>query len=317
MPFETATRRKIVQLSDLNKPSGGGSVSVQLPRTGLLARVFLAIRGNVAGTLTAPNALGFASILKRVRLQANSGIDIINVSGAGYHYLLRQLQELESDTTPQSNARSAVTAAPFNLDMVLPVALNQRDALGLIMLQSEQTVLTLYVDFETDSTVATGGTVTATVTPYLELFSVPAVATDWPPLNIVHQILEDQQSIAASGDFTYSWPRGNRYLQLAHGLGIGASSSDNFTRVKLRLNQSEYLQDSDVKYLDVERAFSTLTQRLTGTIIFDLIGSSGLGTYDKARDSIDSSLLTDLSSVITASGPGTLYTVRRQLVALA
>lgn len=316
MSFDMATRRKIIKLADLARPAGGGTVFASLPRSGLLGRVFLAVRGSIAGTLTAPNALGKASIIRRVRLTANSGIDIINISGAGYHYLLRQGQELENDTTPQSDARIAVAAGAFNLDMVLPVAINQRDALGLLMLQSEQTVITLSVDFEADATVATGATVTCTVTPYLEVFTVPADPMDWPPLNLIHQVLEDAQAISAAGDFAYSWPRGNRYLQVFHGLGMGSSPADGFSNVKIRVNQSDFLLDADPKYLDMERAYSTLTQRLSGTILIDMAGSSGLGMYDKARDSIDSSQLTDLASVITATGAGTLYSVRRQLVSL-
>lgn len=316
MAFDNATRRKIVPLTSQSKPSGGGTISWQLPRTGLLARIYLPIRGTVSGSLTNPNALGMASIVRRVRLTANSGIDIYNTSGAGFHYLLREMCELENDIVPQSNARDAVTATTYNLDMVLPIQLNQRDPLGLVMLQSEQTVLTLSIDFEADATVATGATVTGTVQPFLELFTVPVNSDDWPPLNLVHQVLEDAQQIPAAGEFTYNWPRGNTYLQTIHGAGIGASGSDNFTRVQVKVNQSEYLMDVTPTYLDMERAYSTLAVREPGTIPIDLIGSAGLGTYDKLRDTINSALVTDLSTVITASGSGTFYTVRRQLVQL-
>src|SRR3954463_16277231 len=108
--FNANTRRKIIQMPDMVRPVGGGSLDRQLPKVGLLAGIFLAIRGNVAGTLTVPNALGMASIIRRVRLTANGGIDVINISGAGYHYLLRETLETELvDPMAQSNARSPVT----------------------------------------------------------------------------------------------------------------------------------------------------------------------------------------------------------------
>src|SRR5215510_1386422 len=139
--FVANTRRKIVQLPTQTRPVGGGTTSINLPKTGLLAAIVVAIRGSIAGTLTVPNALGMASIISRVRLTLNSGIDIFNVSGAGYHYLLREALESEyTDIAGQSNARSAVTAAAFNLDMLIPVAINMRDPLGLILLQNEQTL---------------------------------------------------------------------------------------------------------------------------------------------------------------------------------
>lgn len=316
MAFDSATRRKIVPMTIQNKPTGGGTVRWTLPRTGLLARVHLGIRGTVAGLSGGPNALGLASIIRRVRLTANSGIDIFNISGAGYHYLFRTMNELESDIVPQSNARSAVANGSFNLDMVIPVQVNQRDPLGLIMLQSEQTMLELSIDFEADGTVGTGTTVTCTVTPWLELFTVPVDQADWPPLNMIHQVLEDAQAVPAAGEFAYNWPRGNTYLQLIHGLGIGVPGADAFTRYQLRVNQSEFLMDVTPMFLDIERNFSTLSTRIPGTIPVDLAGSAGLGMYDKMRDTINSQMVTDLASVIQASGAGTLYTVRRQLVTL-
>lgn len=319
MAFDNATRRKIVQLTTQSKPTGGGTVTFQLPRTGLLARVYLKIRGTVSGTVTTANALGFSSIIRRVRLTANSGIDVFNMSGAGYHYLYHNMQEDEHDVAPQSDGQVAVTATTFNLDMVIPIQINQRDPVGLIMLQSEQTVLTLTVDFEADSGVVLsgGGTLVATVTPYLELFTVPVDSADWPPLNMVHQTLEDATAVAATGEFTYTWPRGNTYLQVIHGLGYGHTPSDDVDRVQVRLNQSDYLIDVDVDWFDLERNYSAGTPRNIGQFPIDLMGSAGLGMYDKMRDTINSALVTDLATVLNATATGTLTTVRRQLVMLS
>jgi hypothetical protein len=316
--FALNTRRKIVQLAGITRPSGGGTSQINLPKTGLLSKIYLEITGTVGGTVGTVSSLGMASIIQRVRLTANSGIDIFNVSGAGFHYLLREMLESEYiDQFGQTNAKSAVTATTATLDMVIPVALNSRDAIGLILLQNEQTVLTLTIDWTADATVTSTGTFSGfTVTPYLELFTVPVDPADWPALNIVHQILEDQQSVSGSGDYTYNWPRGNTYLQLAHGLGIGASGSDGFNRYKLRVNQSDYLVDTDEDYLDLEHRYLRGRARPAGGIYVDLVGTSGLGTFGTTRDTFNSALVTDLASVITATGSGTLYTVRRQLVVL-
>lgn len=315
--FVANTRRKIIQLPNLVRPTGGGTSFINLPKTGLLAVLHLAIRGSIAGTLTVPNALGLASIISRVRVTLNSGIDLVNISGGGYHYLLREAIGSEYiDPNGQSSARSAVTATAFNLDMTVPVSINDRDPLGLIMLQNEQTLVTLYVDWTTDTTVATGATVTGTVTPYLELFTVPVDPQDYPPLNIVHQVLEDQQQISGAGDYTYNWPRGNTYLQILHGFGIGTAGTDAFTKFQVRVNQSDYLQNTDIPYLDLEFRKERGRARPAGGLFVDLLASSGLGNFGLTRDVFNSALVTDLASVITASSAGTLYSVRRQLVVL-
>jgi len=315
--FVANTRRKVVQLPTQTRPVGGGTTSINLPKTGLLAGIFLAIRGSVSGTLTVPNPLGFASIINRTRLTLNSGIDIFNVSGAGYNYLLREVIESEYvDISGQNNSRSAVTAAAFNLDMFIPVAINMRDPLGLILLQNEQTLLTLNIDWNADANVATGATVTCTAIPYIELFTVPVDPQDFPPINIIHQVLEDQQAISGAQDWVYNWPRGNTYLQVLHGVGIGAAGSDGFSKAQIRVNQSDYLQSTDVPYLDLEFRRIRGRARPAGAIFFDLLGTSGLGNYGLTRDVFNSSLVTDLASVITTGAAYTAYNVRRQLVVL-
>jgi hypothetical protein len=315
--FVANTRRKIIVLPDQIKPTGGGTSAINFPKTGMLAAIHIAIRGSIAGTLTVPNALGMSSIINRLRVTLNSGIDVVNISGAGMHYLLREVVGPEYiDPYGQSNARSAVTAAAFNLDLHVPIAINDRDPVGLIMLQNEQTLLTLSIDWASDTTVATGATVTATATPYVEVFTVPVDPQDYPPLNILHQILEDQQQVSGAGDYTYNWPRGNTYLQILHGMGIGAAGTDNFSKFAVRVNQSDYLQQTDVKYLDLEFRRLRGRARPAGGIFIDLLATSGLGNFGLTRDVFNSALVTDLASVITASAAGTLFTVRRQLVVL-
>jgi hypothetical protein len=318
--FAVNTRRKILPLTGaITRPVGGGSFGpFTLPKTGLLARLFLALRGSVAGTLTVPNALGMASIITRVRVVANSGLDLYNVSGAGYSYLLSETLESEYfNAVSQNTGRSAVTATTFNLDMVLPISVNMRDPSGLIMLQNEQTIVNLYIDWLADASVATGATVTLTTGDlFMEVFTVPPDPQDWPNINIVHQCLEDQQQVPAAGDFPYNWPRGNTYMQMLHGLGIGAAGSDAFNKVALRVNQSDYLQNTPPDYLDLEHRLYRGRARPAGGIFFDFAASSGLGCYALARDLVNSALVTDLATVITATGAGTLYTVRRQLLTL-
>jgi len=318
--FAVNTRRKVLPLTGaVTRPVGGGTFGpLTLPKTGLLARIYLALRGTVAGTLTVPNGLGMSSIVSRVRVQANSGIDIFNVSGAGYCYLLRNSLESEYiDPVGQNTGTAAVTATSFNMDVIIPIALNMRDPTGLIMLQNEQTIVNLFIDWLADTSVASGATVSLTTgDAFLEVFTVPPDPKDWPPLNVIHQCLEDQQAIAAAGDFPYYWPRGNTYVGVYHGAGIGAAGSDLFNRFAVRVNQSDYLQSTPVDFLDMEYRLQKGRARPAGGVFVDLLATSGLGCYGLARDMFNSALVTDLASVITATGAVTLYTVRRQLVVL-
>jgi hypothetical protein len=314
--FVRNTRRKVIPLTSQAK-GVSNPLSWQLPKTGFLAGIFLRITATVAGTLSAPNALGAASIVRRVKLTANAGPQLIDISGPGYAYLLRDMLEDYVDVVPQNTGRSAVTATTFNLDMWLPVAVNARDPIGLIAMQNEETQLTLSVEFETDAIVATGATVTATVSPFVEIFTVPVDPKAWPDLSVLQQIVEDSRAVSAAGDYQYSWPRGNTYLQVIHGAGIAATAADNWTTARLTLNKSEDIWGLLTPAM-VTMEFNRFhgRARILGVIPFDLVGSSGLGNFGSVRDVLYSQLITDLDSVINFAAAGTLYTIRRQLVNL-
>jgi hypothetical protein len=315
--WERNTRQKIIRLPVLTKPAGGGITSIELPKTGFLSRIYLYIPITITGTLSSPNALGVASVVKRVRVSTNSGIDIFNVSGPGYAYLLRHYQDIEThDVSPKNNGTLAVTAASFRMDMAIPIMLNLHDPVGLLLLQNEQLQVVLTVEWEADTAVATGATVVATAEPTVEFFTVPPDRQDWPPLNIIHQIIEDNIAIAATGDYIYNFQRGNVYLQALAGYGLAPVGVDNWSRAIVRINQSDILYDLNVGAMDALVGYRNGYQRSLGTLPFDFLGSDGLGNYGSARDFINSGLLTDYQLVLSAVSTGTLFIVRRMLLPL-
>lgn len=317
--FSRNTSQFRYEMASITRPVGGGpSTPATLNRVGALAYLHLAIRGSVAGSLSAPNAFGMASIISRIRLTMNAGTDIINISGPGYHYGVREVIESEYvDPNGQSNARSAVTATTFNLDMTIPIAVNLRDPIGLINLQDTGLSANLQVDWLADASVATGATVTATCQPILILYTIPPNDDDKPDFSVIHTWIEDQRSQSGAGDFTYDWILGAQYLQILHLVGVGASGTDNWTRFQLRLQQNNYPLIYSVTGMDVEYRLLHGRARPAGLIAIDRLASSGLGNYGTIRDVYDSAKATDAASIITFAGPGNMQTIRRGLQVLA
>ena len=323
--FQNSTRLKFIRLPAMTKPTGGGTTQVDLPRAGILSQIYLQISVTTAGTLTTTSGWGIAAAIRRVRLTLNSGVDIVNITGAGYVYGLREMINLGLDPTPQNQGRVApVTGTTYILDMIIPVSINNRDEAGLLLLQNDSTLATLVVEWETDSNVILtgGGTYTGTCTPLLGMFEVPVAKTAWPNFSIVQQIIEEQAAISGAGDYVYTWPRGNIYLGVYHTI-----QGSTWTQARLRIQQSIFLADFDVATHRVY--FNSLVSRDTdlGTVnpiknsnqrvFFDFLGTDGLGAYGAGRDPLDSRNVTDLTSVLTVAGAGTLSTVRRQLLTLS
>lgn len=312
------TRLKVIKGQLLTKTAGANTQSTLLPRSGLLARILLRISATVSGTVTGPNALGMSSLIGRIRLLLNSGVEVFNVSGAGYSYLLQEAFDSEYFlATGQNQGRTAVSVATFNLDAIIPLMINQHDPVGLILLQNQQLQATLSVEFAAEGVVATGGpTIACTVQPYYEFFTVPNDPANLPNLLTIHRILEDQVVIAGAGDYQYNWLRGNPYIGLYHGAGIGVAGTDNWTAFKLRINQSDYVLDIDPNYVDMSFRLLRGRARAPGAVLLDFMATTGLGMFEGLRDIIDTGALSDIQSVITFSGAGTLYNVRNELIQL-
>jgi hypothetical protein len=308
---------------DLGSQSGAGLTAASLywdvPKTGILAALELNITGNLTTAPSTPTAVGMAAAVNRVRLIANSGINLIDVSGVGYHYLFRDYIDDYSDPVADSDAKDAVASGAYNVSMIFPIAINSRDEVGLIMLQNNDTQLRLEVTKGAATDIANDFTVmTFDVRPIIYVHTVPVDPKDWPAFEYAHTITEEQTTVSGAGSVTWNWPRGNLYAQVIHGLGVGTTGSDDWTDAALRVNQSDYLMPPLPPVHFTREFYKTHGRaRELGHIgLFDGLGDSGLGCYGSARDLLDSRVLTDIQSVITAGAAGTLYTIKRQLVPL-
>lgn len=318
-PFDRATRLSFVPLAAITRPAGGGlSPGVELPTNGLLAGIHLVIRGTIGGAVGTVPAAGMAAIIRNVTLKLNSGTVVWSMGGVPYHYLYRDgIDSGYIDVVGHTNARDPVTATGAILDMVIPLMVNERDPIGLLLLQNRQTTLTLEIEWETDANITSTGTVTGfTATPHLLTFSVPTNPASFPPLRWIHVVTAESRVIGAAGQVTYDVPRGNTYMKIVHGAGIAAAGADTWTRAALRVNQTNYLMDFVPNTMDMffRRQFGRA--RELGMILFDFITTSGLGMYGTTRDLYNSRRTTDFQTVLDISGATTLWTVREQLIDL-
>lgn len=317
MSFQENTRRKLLRLPIVAKGTSN-PIRFVLDRAGILAAIHLDIRGSIAGTLSAPNPFGMASIVREVRIIASNGLELFRMSGPVYHYIFRDFLDEYVDPLVHTNARSAVTATTFDVSMIIPLALNARDIPGLLLLQHKALTVVLSVEFEADANVATGAAVTANVEPGLETFSVPYDYDEkTEPFNLAVTCIGESVAIAGAGDFPYPWLLGNSYALVAHGLGIAQAGADGWSRAVLRAQQNDIIFDMGPDQADIEFVRHHGRARQKGVIPFDLLGSSGIGAFGSGRDIIHSAAVTDMKSIITATAAGTLYTVRREIVGLA
>lgn len=347
MSFINATRqnrRKVGQL----KFENGQRVGLDLPRTGLLASLYIRVKG----TLTVTPGTGTAvyktenynkpfALLDRIRLTANSGTEIINVTGTGLAIrnmisegsvmdLLGSVLQSGVSNSPVYQFATASGANNVEFSIKVPVAVNERDPLGLILLQNGETLMTAGIDWANVANLFTltgnaGVTFAGDAHVTMEYYSVPINKEDYPDLSLAHTILEDKTDIDSTGVKAYTVPRGNIYQRMIHRVLLNGSPAgfDDIDKLRLVYNQSESpyeLEAHDMYAIQRDRYRRDLPQ---GSFVHDFSyqGIAGLGGN---RDLINSKAITDFQSEIVIGSGATLgtnnnklLTLREQLVPLA
>lgn len=322
--FNRLTRNRNYTLPGFTRSATTLRARFDLPPSNLLARIKIEVRGTVnAAPGTTPDSAGLSKIIKQVQVVTNMGDDLVNLSGPQYFGLQAPYIDFIGNAIPHSTGWTAIAnGASVILPIVIPFAVNLRDATGLIPLQNRQTVATLWVEFDTDANLGSGSAITWTtqpvITPYFEVFTIPFEITAQPPISMLHRIIGTNVQVSGAGDFANIWDRGTVVLQKFYGLGYQVTTpADHFTQARLISQQTDTLYNNTPNSLDTYVGFQRpgVTRR-AGVVPFDFIGQSGLGNYDIPRDAVDMRVYTDMQAHIQASGgsyPETCDIVTRYL----
>jgi hypothetical protein len=330
MSFQDKTRQNIKMLPS-QTVTEGGRLYFRLPATGLLSKLFLFFDGVVTVTegSNGTNALsdrGIYNLIKRVKLVANGATSIIDVSGYGLstinnliRYGHRKNNSLVTDATMLAQVYAAPLAAGDNawkFGLEVPIAINDRDPVGLILLQNSATEVVLEIEFNNvdgannlvapvvvtgdDTAVLKSGSLSVA----MEYFTVPRNKEDYPALNVVHQWVEIQKAITSVGANVVDLQRGDTYMRLVHNLTIqNALSTATVDKLRILYNSSEepYTIDKNIQLmLQMSRYGMCLP---IGTFVHDWNYAGGLVGLSPSRDFINSANVTEFQSVLEiASG---------------
>lgn len=346
MSFERATRQNIRKIAVLPYESKQRK-SKDLPRTGLLANLFLRVEGTLTVTLNGGTAVLKADqynkpygLIDRFSLKTNNSTSIVDVTGHGLFLrnlmddnqfldiLASSMVEAQTDNPTYQFATSA-GANPVAFTLKVPVVTNDRDLIGLILLQNGETLVTANIDWADVSNLFTltgGATVDFTGNAHMtmEYFDVPAQKADYPNLSLVHTLLEDTIAIDGTGTTDYQIPRGNIYQRLYHRIllnGAPAAATD-IEQLWLQYNQSISPYAIESKDFLAMQRIKYKRDLPKGVYVWDFSyqGQAGYGSH---RDLVNSAEITDFLSRIDVASAATLgtnnnkiFTLKEQLMPL-
>lgn len=327
------TTRRHWQMMAGKSGAAGTTVKFDLDKIRLGARVRLMVEA----TLTAVHASStsytektFAPwpLLRRVSVDMNNGFAPFLVSGRDlyfYNMIMGNAALLDVATSGRGKNVMGLTAAAdtgaantirFFCD--LPFQLNERDPIGMLLLQNKETLVTISIDLgqRTDIVAdASGYTFTlgnVTITPMVDTYSIPAVAEGFPDISILKLVQSTSEDIAGAGLKTIKLPPGTTYRKIAlfiadsNGAGIAdASFTGDFELVFNGADSPYRINPKMLAAINTEMYGKALPQ---GLYVFDF-SYQGIPNYGGSRDYIDSERLTELWFRYYAPAAGSITAV--------
>jgi hypothetical protein len=237
---------------------------------------------------------------------------------AFFDILAANMVEAEtSNPTYQFGTAAGDNAVSFTLKV--PIVVNDRDPIGLILLQNGETLVTVNIDWANPTNLFTGGTATFDGYAHLtmEYFDVPVNKADFPNLAVVHTLLEDTIAIDGTGTTEYQVPRGNIYQRLFHRilLNDAPAAATDIDRLLLKYNQSLNPYAIDAKDVLSMQRYRYKRDLLKGAYVWDFAyqGQAGFGGH---RDLVNSACITDFISAVDVATGATLGTNNNKIFTL-
>lgn len=316
--FAQTTRQNLQMLPSDTKQGGATTMQFTLPKARLLSKIMLNVEATVKVTHATNSSISSDKlapyrILRRVSVDLNNGFSPFVIDGAGlalYNMIRLNPDVVEPSATkrkslcyfPTIGVSSAGSETKFNFTVELPITLNQRDPVGLILLQNESTQVTVTADIANGSEIfgnQAGYTVeipSITITPMVETFTLPAVQEAFPDLSVIKLVSSRTETFAGSGQNILKLNVGTIYRKVIMFLedndGRPMTEADITSNIDLVFNQA------DVPYsirpvLLTHKNCSDLGFTLPeGCYAFDFT-NQGIPNLGGSRDYIDTERLTE------------------------
>lgn len=321
--FAQATRQNMQMLPSQVAHTGASTLTFTLPKARLLSKILLDFSFKVkithASNTNLPTTDVFSpyNLIRKISLDLNNGFSPY-VIGGKETAMLNMVHRGNATFLEKANSNTETTNAygywknkgssstgkenEIRFTLELPITLNDRDSIGLILLQNEQTTTNLIVDLANGADMfmdATGYTCEITeckVTPMLETFSIPANSQAFPDLSVLKLTVSRNDSFVGAGQHIIKLSTGTIYRRLIFRLvdedGNPLDDTDLNGTIDLVFNQADSNYQIDPRML---RMLNTTQYGFTlpkGMYVFDF-AYQGIVGLSGTRDYIDTERLTE------------------------
>lgn len=342
--FAMSTRQNFQMLAKETAASTPATLTFTLPKARLLSNIMVRVKGKLKLTHASVTNFSdkvdkftFYKSIRRVSLDLNNGFAPFVLSGEECAmYNMIDIHPSVTDNNGSADAymhyMTAVSASSsgyendFAFTISLPTTLNGRDPIGLILLQNDQTNVTLSVDLGTGSEMLSSDGLTAelkdvTVIPMLETFSIPANAQAYPDLSVLKLTNGRKDSMPSVGQQIVKLTTGTIYRKIIFKLtdaeGKPMAVEDITSPFEIVFNQADVNYSISAEMLKVVNHKQLGYLLPKGMYVFDFSNAGGFTNLGGTRDYIDSANLTEFWLRFTTSKVGKIEIVTECLSRLA
>lgn len=337
--FVMSTRQNLHNLAKQTVTQGATSMQFTLPKARLLSNVLVTMKAKVkvahaTKTEVAINPLNVHRLINRYSIDLNNGFMPYSISGEGAFLLnaINPTAKVLFQNSAYYHCPEKLVASPegtvneLKFTVQLPVTLNRRDPIGLILLQSESTVVDLRMDvanavnmFTENMSGYTFNLESLEALPMIETFSVPASANAYPDLSVLKLCQDRTDTITSAGQQIVKMQTGTIYRKIILYITDenGKPATEDFVQSNLEIvfNQADCNISVNPVSLRALNAFDLGTDIPEGVYIFDF-SNQGTPNYSGTRDYIDSEKLTEMWLRFNAKAQGKVKIITECLARL-
>lgn len=339
--FQSMTRQNMHMLGKKTAKGANETLEFELPKVRYLSRIFLRVNAKLRAFKKSDNSPHtgtisttlekLCSIFDRISIDLCNGFAPFMIDGESLLHLNKttksvnvfnannenSLQYFRKVTDSQNNLLQGEFFIPLN------IALNERDAIGLILLQNNSTLVNLKLDLSSGNIIQNSADYyttidTVEVEPMIETFSVPIDDRAKPDLSVIKMVQSTKHSFKSSGLNTINLNTGTIYRKLILNFkddeGNPFKPEDITSNIELVFNTSDCNYSISPKML---RAYNALNYGGSvpneGVYVFDF-AMQGLPNLGGSRDLIDTEKLTSFTLRFNSAKSGTVTAIAENIV---
>lgn len=336
--FQISTRQNLQMLPKQTVTSGGSTIRMEFPKTRFLSKVLIQIVArfkvkHATETSVPANEFTPYKFIRSLNLDLNNGWKPYDLGGIPLA-LINSIRLNPSIIFPQSTNPSGYCYMPevkasadgaeneIKFHVELPITTNDRDTMGIILLQAQDMLCTLNINFANGNDIidhAAGYEVDIseiTASAMWESFSVPASPLAYPDISVMKIVNSRTEMFAGSGANTLKLPTGTVYRKLAFYItddqGVPFEDEDFTSDIMLTFNQTDTNYAVNPSLLRALNELQLGYALPKGCFVFDF-SNNGVPNYGGTRDYIDTTHLSEFWLKFHSKKSGVCHVVMEQL----